>query len=207
MLDALRCPGSDQGGALTARSLLARAAALYDAPASPLAEAAARAALRGFNSGAQWMRLALAILRAEPVGVPPSAPALSFQALGLIKYGLAGGMTLCWILLVLWVQIPLLALLAVPLFYAVEAQMVFLFPLALDGCPCPFRGARRWTRQAGGTLRVMRLVLPLAATMLSGGIVGRGFVRSWCLGCLAVCLWYEDLRLRAPSVGAAERTR
>jgi hypothetical protein len=40
-------------------------------------------------------------------------------------------------------------------------------------------------------------VIPLAAVMLFGGVVGRGFVRSWCLGCLAVVVWYEDLRRAA----------
>jgi predicted MPP superfamily phosphohydrolase len=40
----------------------------------------------------------------------------------------------------------------------------------------------------------MRVVVPLACTMLFGGLAGRGFLRCWCLGCLAVCLWYEDLR-------------
>src|SRR5205823_3911054 len=45
------------------------------------------------------------------------------------------------------------------------------------------------------------------------GIVGRGFVRCWCLGCLAVCLWYEDLRLQSvgesgpTDVGARTGTR
>jgi predicted MPP superfamily phosphohydrolase len=35
--------------------------------------------------------------------------------------------------------------------------------------------------------------------MLFGGLVGRGFLRCWCLGCLAVCLWYEDLRSPPPA--------
>jgi hypothetical protein len=89
----------------------------------------------------------------------------------------------------------LLLIMCVPVFYAIEAQMVFLFPLALDGSAGPFRESRVWTRQAGGTLEVMRLVLPIAVTMLFGGFVGRGFVRSWCIGCLAVCVWYELLRI------------
>jgi hypothetical protein len=79
-------------------------------------------------------------------------------------------------------------------FYAFEAQMVFLIPLALDGAPRPLREARRWARRAGGTRAVVGVVLPLAAVMLLGGLAGRGFLRCWCLGCLAVCLWYEDLR-------------
>jgi hypothetical protein len=87
----------------------------------------------------------------------------------------------------------------VPIFYAIEAQFVFLFPLALDGERTPFRAAWAWTRRAGGTLAVMRVVLPLAAVMLFGGLLGRGFVRCWCLGCLAVCLWYE-------AVGAGRRS-
>jgi hypothetical protein len=91
----------------------------------------------------------------------------------------------------------LLAPFAVLVFYAIEVQMVFLFPLALDGCARPFRTARAWTRRAGGTIAAMRVVLPVAGVMLLGGMVGRGFVRCWCLGCLAVCLWYEDLRLHS----------
>ena len=91
---------------------------------------------------------------------------------------------------------PALAVFAVPLFYAAEAQCVFLVPLALDGHARPFRTARAWTVRAGGTLRVMAAVMPVAATMLFGGFVGRGFLRSWCLGCLAICVWYEDLRER-----------
>ncbi len=46
----------------------------------------------------------------------------------------------------------------------------------------------------------MRVVLTLAAVMLLGGFVRHGFVRSWCLGCLAICLWYEDLRGSPPDL-------
>jgi hypothetical protein len=136
------------------------------------------------------MRLALGHLR----GVALSERRPRLNRLGCVKYGLASAAALAVAvpaaLLSAW---PLLVL-CVPAFYAVEAQMVFLFPLALDGSARPFRDARLWTARAGGTLAVMRVVLPLACTMLLGGFVRQGFVRSWCLGCLAVCLWYEDLR-------------
>jgi hypothetical protein len=33
-----------------------------------------------------------------------------------------------------------------------------------------------------------------AANLLADHDCVAGFVRSWCLGCLAVCIWYEDLR-------------
>jgi hypothetical protein len=89
-----------------------------------------------------------------------------------------------------WVLLPGVVI----IFYLVEAQMVFLFPLALDGSAHPIRESLVWTRAAGGTIPVMLTVMQLAAVMLFGGFFGRGFVRSWCLGCLAVVLWYEALR-------------
>jgi hypothetical protein len=173
-----------------ARVLLRRARQVFDAPGCPLASAA-RGACRGlFASGGRWMQLALTHLRGQPL----PAPVRGLNTLGVIKYALAGGAALLAatpaVLLPAW---PLLVL-AVVAFYAVEAQMVFLFPLALDGARKPFREARRWTARAGGTLAVMAIVLPVAAVMLLGGFARQGFVRSWCLGCLAVCIWYEDLR-------------
>jgi hypothetical protein len=170
--------------------LLARAREVYDDAGCPLA-GTARGAWRGlFRSGGEWMRLALGHLRGDPL---PSR-SVPLQRLGWVKYGLAGTAALVPLLAAVLCQSWPLLLLCVPAFYAVEAQMVFLFPLALDGSEKPFGEARRWTVQAGGTLAVMGVVLPLACTMLLGGFAGRGFVRSWCLGCLAVCLWYEDLR-------------
>jgi predicted MPP superfamily phosphohydrolase len=175
---------------ISASALLCDAAVLFDAPASRLAESGRRAWRGGFASGADWMRQALEQSRGQPL----AGTACNLNRLGLFKYGLASTAALGWLALTIGCHYPLLAALCLPLFYAVEAQMVFLFPLALDGDSRAFRAARRWTLRAGGTLAVMRIVLPLAAAMLFGGLLGRGFVRSWCLGCLAVCLWYEHLR-------------
>ncbi len=175
---------------ISAALLLRQSAAVFDAPANRLAEPARRAWRGGFASGSDLMRLALEHLRGQPL----AGTAANLQRLGLLKYGLACAAALSWILLTIRCHQPFWAVLGVLVFYAVEAQMVFLFPLALDGSAHPFRAAWRWTRRAGGTLAVMVIILPLAATMLFGGLLGRGFVRSWCLGCLAVCLWYEHLR-------------
>jgi predicted MPP superfamily phosphohydrolase len=147
------------------------------------------------------MRLALETVR----GIPCPPQRGGYGRLGFTKYGLAAAAALLWAGAAWALRLPLLAPLAVVVFYAIEAQMVFLFPLALDGSVRPFRTARAWTRRAGGTLAVLRVVLPLASVMLLGGLVGRGFGRCWCLGCLAVCLWYEDLRLQP--VGAAGLAR
>ena len=178
---------------ITWRSLLSRAAEVYDEPGGTLAHDARRAAWGGFASGAQWMKLALERHRGEPLG-PPSVLAKNFHRLGAVKYAVASAVALGWAVGSFCIGWPVLAALAAPLFYAVEVQGLFLYPVALDGDPRPFRTARRWTVKAGGTLRAMTIVMPIAATMLFGGFVGRGFLRSWCLGCLAVCIWYEALR-------------
>jgi hypothetical protein len=141
------------------------------------------------------MQLAFEAIRGVPASL--AVPRPLFHMLGWVKYGLAGGAALGWLVVVFAFEQPLLSPLAIFVFYAVEAQMVFLFPLALDGSVEPFREARRWTVDAGGTLAVMRVVLPLALFMLFGGFFRQGFRRSWCLGCLAVCLWYEGLRTRS----------
>ncbi|HWG47508.1 MAG TPA: metallophosphoesterase, partial [Gemmataceae bacterium] len=188
---------------IRARELIRQAAILFDSPANRLAESGRDAWRRGFASGGCWMRQALEHLRRQPL---PDAEA-NLNRLGLLKYGLACAAALAWLVpMMIWHR-PLVAGLGVLVFYAIEAQMVFLFPLALDGSVRPFREARRWTRRAGGTLAVMRRVLPLAATMLFGGLLGRGFVRSWCIGCLAVCLWYEQLRSSPEAVPFRRRHR
>jgi hypothetical protein len=175
----------------SAALLLAGARELYDNPTMPFAQAAQHDAWKsGFASGADWMLLVLCHLRGQ---TPPPTPA-SFQQLGVLKYGLAATCALLFLGIVIgtraWVLLPGVVF----IFYGVEAQMVFLFPLALDGCSHPVRESLVWTRAAGGTIPVMLTVMQLAAVMVFGGFFGRGFVRSWCLGCLAVMLWYEALR-------------
>src|SRR5262249_5147200 len=143
-----------------------------------------------FHSGGLWMKAALEHVR----GAPLPGSAHSLQPLGFVKYALASLGALAPAALAWQLGEPLILLGCVPVFYAIEAQVVFRFQLALDGEAAPFRTAWAWTRRAGGTLAVMRVVLPLAAVMLFGGFLGSGFVRCWSLGCLAVCLWYEAVR-------------
>src|SRR5438045_8063819 len=122
------------------RVLLSRAAALFDAPYSPLREAASRAGRRGFTSGAAWMPLALETVR----GVPCPLQGPGYGRLGLLKYGLAAAAALLWAGGAWALGLSWLTPFAVLVFYAVEAQLVFLFPLALDGGARPFRTARAW---------------------------------------------------------------
>src|SRR5262249_18495921 len=134
----------------TARALLARAAELYDGPDDALRTAALPAGRQGFASGAEWMRLVLEALRSGPLQTDRA----SYQLLGLVKYGLATIAALAWLALSFSLGLLPLGAFAVLVFYAVEAQMVFLFPVALDGSARPFRDARRWTGRAGGTVAV-----------------------------------------------------
>ncbi len=86
-------------------------------------------------------------------------------------------------------------------FYVLECQLVFLVPIQYDAPNATtgelLRASRRATVLAGGTARVMAQVIFIAASMLFGGFLRRGFLRSWCTGCIAVCLWYEALHKKA----------
>ncbi len=173
--------------------LLARAEETWERHRDVLGPLAGKLAGGGFGGGAEWMRVALGLMRG---GVPPEGKA-GFATLGLLKYGfasLAGLAVLLPTLLLgpfwLWLAVPA----GILAFYAVEVQGVFLFPAALAGSPHPWKTSRELLVSGGGTVVGVLTVLPLALRMLAGGFLGGGFVRSWCLGCLAVLHWYEAAR-------------
>lgn len=144
----------------------------------------------GFAAGAQWMAKALSVVRGNAVTVPE----LPWNRMGIAKYG-AALLAMSFGVLAAAATGRLLLLVFAPLlFYAVEAQFVFLFPILLDGSGTPWRDSLRFTRRAGGTISVMTTVMPIAVVMLFAGVAQRGFVRGWCLGCLAIVLWYEKLK-------------
>ena len=116
-----------------------------------------------------------------------------FQKLGYFKYGLA----LCGAILATGLLFPLnpgAAFLAgILIFYALEAQMVFLFPLSIVGKPNPIGESFRQTQRAGGTLKVMGIVMIVALYMVTGGFLKGSIKKSWCIGCLMVLVWYLHL--------------
>ncbi|HCU25793.1 MAG TPA: hypothetical protein DF383_12315 [Deltaproteobacteria bacterium] len=148
--------------------------------------------LKVFETGGVWTRLVLGELRGEKT---PTAGA-AWTRLGFLKYSFAGLAGLAWLAACLVLRSPWPALLAVPAFYLVEVQMLFLFPVAADGSPAPFRESRIWTRRAGGTCRVLPTVFGIAWMMTCGGLIRGKCTRYWTLGCLAVLLWYERLRVK-----------
>lgn len=171
-----------------ASRLLSRARCLYDEHANGLAAAAATAGRAGFAGGAEWMRLALEVIRGRrPDGVA------AFHRLGFAKYAIAvvAAATVVALPALWW---PWAWLLAIPAFYAFECRMVFAFPCALDGSVRPLRDSHAMVMAATSALSATLTVMRIAVEMLVGGVIGRGVVRSWCVGCLAVVLWYEEAR-------------
>ncbi len=188
------------GGSLDVTVLIKRAAELYDDPATGLQATAPQAATNFFLSGAQWMNQALGVVRGRNSLMKP----VSYQLLGLFKYTTSVGVGLFF----LWLAWRLgrwdfLGL--VPLgFLAVDSQLVFLFPALLEGAPSPLAHALRLSHRAGGPILVMAGLIPLWSVALFGGFVGQGFLRSWCLSCLAVVLWYDHVcRSDSAAHGAA----
>lgn len=173
------------------RKLLRQARQIYDNPDVPLAhQARTQGWKHGFASGADWMRYAMSLSRNTPI--PPNQA--NYQYYGTLKYGVASMGALVVLAVASWSRLWFILPLVVVVFYAIEAQMVFLFPLLIDGHTHPIRQSYQWTIRAGGTIPVMITVMQLASVMLFGGFVGQGFVRSWALGCLSICIWYEELR-------------
>jgi len=143
-----------------------------------------------FTGGALWMMQVLRCLRNKTRDFPKR----NYEILGLFKYGMA--LLLGFLAgYIVWDRSSLAAVIVfILVFYAVEAQFVFLFPLAIDRSPRLIRSSLSMTQRAGGTFEVMRIVLPVAATMLFGGFAGKGYLRSWCIGCIAIVIWYEALQ-------------
>jgi hypothetical protein len=173
-------------------ALIARAAALYDAggyaPRFPLHRAS-------FAGGGRWMAEALARLRGAAL---PAPLARDFSRAGIRKYGAALAAALPALVLS-GAGIPLApAIIGAALaFYAVEAPLVFVFPALIDGAPHPAARSRRLVRVNGGHARAVVRVMGIALHMTLGGALGGGVRRAWCVGCLAVLLWYEDARREA----------
>ncbi len=185
---------------LKASTFLREAEKIFDSSNSLRAEAESKAWRSFFQSGAVWMHQAMSELR----GARQEQVHVSFAWLGFAKYLLAS-LSAILILALAWWWHPILIILVVPAFYSVEVQWVFLFPAALDGSHRPWADSRELMQRHAGTLSALSFVLPFAWRMLTGGFCGRGFVRSWCTGCLAVVLWYEQCRQASATTDDASK--
>lgn len=160
-----------------ARELLAEARAIYDRDED----------LLRIPLGARWMRHALEIERGPFAGGATPARVARLVAL---KYALCTAAALVPIGLALASGHAWWALGAPAAFYLVECPLVFVVPAALIGAERPFRASRERVRAAGGVTRALPAVLLIALEMVTGSLFGRGVRRSWCVGCLAVVVWF-----------------
>ena len=153
----------------------------------------ATSTVRGFDGGAKWMHRAMA---AAGWRMPPVGDCGKYGLMGWMKYGICSMLAFlaaaaAWVWLGLW-SVPLAVILV---FYLAEAQMVFLFPEALLGRRSPCLSARALTQAAGGSIRVMVTVLPIAAGMLGAGWWRGKGREKWAQGCMAVILWHRHVAL------------
>lgn len=148
-------------------------------------------------SPSRWMLAALEIVRARAVHARRSSRAVDASL--VVKYARALGAAALVGAASIAAGFSLLAsvALAVVAFYWVEVQRVFVVLLGIEGAGDPVRESAALVRAQGGTGIALVRVLRIAAHMLTGGLRGEGFVRSWCVGCIAVVCWYEYARAQS----------
>jgi hypothetical protein len=144
-----------------------------------------------FFHGASWMAELMGVLREDTKDFPYLR---SYTLYGIFKYALAGFSALFFLLSMVFLKVYYLFPVLILVFYLVEAQFIFLFPLLIDHSASPVSDSFRMTRRAGGTLSVMRTLLPIALYMLSGGLTWKRFMKNWTIGCIMMVVWYEEIR-------------
>jgi len=141
-----------------------------------------------FFAGGIWMAEMLAFLRNQPPGA--IVHDIPFNRYGYGKYAAA---TACFalFLLVSYQFCPLAMPLAILVFYWIEAQFLFLFPLLIDREHNPIWRSIQLTRRVGN-LYALCNVIPIAAYMLSGLLSREEPLRRWYVGCIAILIWYDE---------------
>lgn len=82
---------------------------------------------------------------------------------------------------------------AVLIFYLTELFFLFYFPLLIDRCNNPFRENFRMLQETGFRRSFFHL-LGIAFYMISGIFHPGDPFRKWKIGCIAVLIWYGEIR-------------
>lgn len=147
-----------------------------------------------FENGAMWMGDWMQQL--QPNQTIILSPLQRFTRYGLLKYGLA--LVAFALAAGMLARIHLLLLpLAVPVFYAVEVHFLFLFPLLLLHGKQPLLQSIRMTYTAG-FIKAIITVVQIAFFMLTGLLNRKTPFENWHIGCLAVLIWFYEIRNRLP---------
>ncbi len=144
--------------------------------------------LNVFSSGAVWMQAQLFQLDGKPA--QPLHNANRFTKHGILKYGIS--------LLAFFISAFLfgkyyvcLLPLSVLIFYLVEVQFLFLFPLLIDEVPDPILKSFHATYMIG-VFRALVITMGIGIFMMVGLLRVRDPLYNWHIGCLAVLIWYRD---------------
>lgn len=140
-----------------------------------------------FPSGARWMNSRLNELDADRN--KPFDAHIPYRFYGCLKYGICvAGAAACGI----WFSRYGIGYLVLPVFvfYLLEAQFLFLFPLLTDGAPAPVRMGMAMIFRIG-VIRCIFTVIPIAVYMLFGLLRRKEPLRNWYVGCMAILIWYH----------------
>ena len=141
-----------------------------------------------FSKGAAWMTARLNEMdNHKTTRFDPSIP---FNAYGWFKYGLC--ISACIISAFLLFPLHfLLVPLSIVVFYFLEVQLLFLFPLLIDQVKQPILTSIKITYHLG-VFKCMGTVMPIAFWMLWGIFSKNQPFRNWHVGALAILIWYKD---------------
>jgi hypothetical protein len=143
---------------------------------------------KGWKGGARWM-----YERLNELGSGYRRPfdaEINYTGYGCLKYGicLAGFFWSGWWLStyeILYIPFSVLV------FYLLEVQFLFLFPLLIDQVKRPvWTGIQEVLKI--GLIRCIMTVIPISIFMMMGLLKKRNRLRNWYIGCLAVLIWYND---------------
>ncbi|MDO6432784.1 hypothetical protein Q4E93_19410 [Flavitalea sp. BT771] len=140
-----------------------------------------------FPGGARWMYDRLNEL--DGGAIRPFDPEINYTLMGYLKYGicLTGASLACW-----WsLQYdPFLLPLSILVFYLLEVQFLFLFPLLIDGAKQPILSGIREVLRIG-VIRCLLTVIPLSIFMMTGLLRRKNNFHHWYIGCLSILIWYK----------------
>jgi hypothetical protein len=141
-----------------------------------------------WKGGARWMYERLNEL--DGGFRRPFDAEINYAGYGRLKYGicLTGFFWSGWWLStyeILYIPFSVL------IFYLLEVQFLFLFPLLIDQAKRPvWTGIREVLRI--GLIRCIMTVIPISIFMMTGLFIKGNRLRNWYIGCLAVLIWYND---------------
>ena len=142
-----------------------------------------------FSKGGFWMFIWLQRLQFRQERVVPDATRLTYY--GLLKYGIC--LASCFVACLVFFHLHFWRLpFSIILFYILEIQALFLFPLLIDRVPYPIMTSVKLTYSIG-YFRVLFTVMMIGIFMVSGLLNKKNPLKNWYIGCLAVVIWYVEI--------------